>query len=138
MDMSQFSSGVFQKPEHVEGGPLRVWIAFITPGKKYNKPDLTFTNGDKLSLNATNNRVLLQAYGPNSADWLDKEIELYHGKLFNPEKGEELPAVLVKPISVLSRDEWTPLDPKDVAVRPIANGGGADMDDELPEYLQGR
>jgi hypothetical protein len=32
-------------------------------------------------VNATNNRILMRAYGRNSDDWVGKEIELYLGEI---------------------------------------------------------
>ena len=49
------------------------------------------------SVNATNNSVLVRAYGPNSDDWIGKELELFHGEIEYQGKMQE--AVLVRPIS---------------------------------------
>ena len=64
MDMSKFSGSAFLKvPDIKEApGPVRVVIEAVTIGQ-YGKPDLTFTDGTKLSVNPTNNRVLIAAYG---------------------------------------------------------------------------
>jgi hypothetical protein len=48
-------------------------------------------------LNATNTKTLVRAYGPNSEDWIGKEVELAPGTVkFN---GEPQEVVIVKPIS---------------------------------------
>ena len=63
MDMSQYSGAAFLKIGDVKvNGPIRVVIADIQLGK-YGKPDVSFTTARKLSLNATNNKILCQAYG---------------------------------------------------------------------------
>ena len=56
MDMSQYSGAAFLKVGDVKvNGPIRVVIADIVLGK-YGKPDVSFSDGTKLSLNATNNK----------------------------------------------------------------------------------
>jgi hypothetical protein len=134
LDMRQFASARFIKPADVEGGPIRSRIAFVKIGEKYGRPEITLANGDVLSLNKTNVRILIQAYGPNEVDWYDQEVEFYHGKFRDRETEKEEPTVSVRPISPpLPERAQTPLDPKDVAVRPATNGGGGnDMDDQIP------
>jgi hypothetical protein len=96
MDMRKFSGEHFIKVDDVRDGPLNQVIAAVKIGK-YGKPDLIFESGDLLSLNATNNSVLVRAYGPNSDDWIGKELELFHGEIEYQGKMQE--AVLVRPIS---------------------------------------
>jgi hypothetical protein len=70
MDMSPYSGAAFLKVGDVKvNGPIRVTIVDVQVGK-YGKPDLTFDDGSKLSLNATNNRILCHAYGMESDDWI--------------------------------------------------------------------
>src|SRR5262245_21141198 len=96
MDMRKYSGNTFIKVGDVRDGPRRVVIEDVAEGK-YGKPDLHFDDGTKLSVNATNNRTLMLAYGDESEDWIGKEIELYLGELkYN---GDMQEAVLVKPIS---------------------------------------
>ena len=105
MDMRRFSGASFLKVDDVRGGPLREVIVSIKLGK-YDKPDMYFEFGDCLSLNATNNVVLIRAYGPNSDDWIGKEIELFVGEVEFEKK--PIDAVLVKPISpALKQQERT-------------------------------
>jgi hypothetical protein len=73
--MRKYSSGHFIKIDDVRGGPLNEVIDDAKIGK-FDKPDLIFESGDRLWLNATNNSVLVRAYGPNSDNWIGKEIEL--------------------------------------------------------------
>jgi hypothetical protein len=96
MDMRKYSGASFIKVEDVRSSPIRGQIAVIKPGK-YDKPDLVFETGEILGLNTTNNRALVRAYGPNSDDWVGKEIELLLGEIEYQGKMQE--AVLVKPIS---------------------------------------
>ena len=97
MDMRKFSGDHFIKLDDIRDGPLHEVIAAVKLGK-YDKPDLVFESGDLLSLNATNNKALIRAYGRNSDDWVGKEIDLLQGEIpFNNEKKE---AVIVQPVSL--------------------------------------
>jgi hypothetical protein len=105
MDMRKYSGANFLKVDDVRAAPLREIIATVKVGK-YDKPDLYLESGDCLSLNATNTATLIRAYGPNSDDWLHKEIELFGGEIEFQNK--PIDAVLVKPISpVLKQQERT-------------------------------
>src|SRR6516162_5478504 len=76
MDVSKYLGSTFLKVADVKvNGPIRVVIASIVEGK-FDKPDLVFDDGTRLSLNVTNTRTLARAYGKDTAVWVDKEIEL--------------------------------------------------------------
>jgi hypothetical protein len=118
MDMSQYSGGAFLKIGDVKvNGPLRVVIDDIQLGK-YGRPDVSFTDGSKLSLNVTNNKALCNAYGTESSGWVGKEIELSLGEV--EFQGEPQESILVKPIS-------PPIENKPPKRKP-----GGDMEDETP------
>jgi len=121
MDMRRYSGTAFIKPGDVKAGPIRVVIVDVTEGK-YGRPDLEFDDGTKLSVNTTNNRTLVIAYGAESDDWINKEIELSLGEVeYN---GEMQETVIVKPISPPVEKKPPPPKPK--------NSSGGDMDDEVP------
>ena len=62
MEMSQYSGAAFLKVGDVKvSGPIRVVIADVVLGK-YGKADVSFSDGTKLSLNATNNNPLTTAH----------------------------------------------------------------------------
>jgi hypothetical protein len=96
MDMKKYSGEHFFKVADVPDGALRMQIAGVREGR-FEKPDLIFTSGDVLSLNATNNQALVRAYGRDSDGWIEKEIELSLGEI--EYQGRMRPAVLVRPIS---------------------------------------
>ena len=97
MDMSKYIGGLFLKVEDIKAnGPVRVRIVDVSEGR-FGKPDLTFDDGTRLSCNVTNGRVLARAYGFDSDDWIDKEVELVVGEIQYEGKPQE--AVLIKPIS---------------------------------------
>ena len=120
MDMRKYSGAAFLKPGDVKAGPgpLEKVIDNVTLGK-YGKPDLEFDDGTKLSINATNNKTLINAYGPSSDDWLNKKIELVVGE--TEYEGEPRESILIKPISPANEKK-----PKPKSSR------GSDMDDEVP------
>jgi hypothetical protein len=97
MDMRKYVGNVFLKVEHVKAiGPIRVRITGISEGQ-YGRPNATFDDGSQLSLNNTNCRTLLRAYGIESRDLIGKEIELTVGEI--QYRGEPKEVILVKPIS---------------------------------------
>jgi len=97
MHMSKYLGSVFLKVGGIRAsGPIRVRITDVSEGQ-FGKPDLTFHDRTQLSLNTTNNRVLARAYGMDSNDRIDKQVELVIGEIKYDGKMNE--AILVKPIS---------------------------------------
>ena len=97
-------------------------IESVTEGK-FDKPDLTFDDGTRLSLNVTNTRILARAYGTDSADWIDKEIELNVGETEYQGKLQE--SILVKPIS-------PPIEKRPPPKPKGESDKRGDLDDEIP------
>jgi hypothetical protein len=54
---------------------MRVAIEAIEDGN-FDKPVAALSNGDTVQLNQSNTRTLMRAWGPNSEDWIGREIEL--------------------------------------------------------------
>src|SRR5262245_60989978 len=125
MDMRKYSGAAFLKVGDVRAnGPLRKIIVGVTEGK-YGRPDLEFDDGTKLSVNATNNRTLVNDYGGASDDMLNKEIELSLGQV--EYQGEPQESIVLKPISPpIEKTPPPPPKPKG------ENGKRGDMDDEIP------
>ena len=122
MDITKYLGSAFLRVGDVKvNGPIRMVIESVTEGK-FNKPDLTFDDGTRLSLNVTNTRTLARAYGTDGAGWIGKEIELYLGETEYEGKLQE--SILVKPISPPVEKKPPPPKPK--------NSSGGDMDDEVP------
>lgn len=116
MDMSGYAGSSFIRVEDLADGPQRKRLVSIEPGR-FDKPVAKFDDGSQLSLNATNVKTLLKAYGPNSDDWIDMEVELYAGT--TKYNGEDHASVLVRPISPPPAVKRTPQP------RPS-------LDDEIP------
>ena len=130
MDMSKYSGTVFIKIDDVREKPLQLRIAGVLVGK-YDKPDLVFETGERFSVNATNNRVLVRAFGADSEDWIDRTVELYEGTgEFN---GEIKPMVCVRPITQPEHSFGADTPPKKPADKPPkAKAKKNDMDDDVP------
>jgi hypothetical protein len=106
---------MFWKVDQVKAsGPIRERIISVSEGQ-YGKPNVAFDDGSQLSLNATNCRTLARAYGFESGDWIDKEVELTLGEIQYQGKPQE--AILVNPISPPIENKASP--------KP-------DFDDEIP------
>jgi hypothetical protein len=111
MDMRKYSGSRYVKLADVEDGSIEGKIAGVKEGQ-YGKPDLYLDSGQVLSLNATNNETLCDAYGFESDRWIAKTIRMLAGDL--PYQNGTTRGVVVKPISP-----------------PIKKSRG-DMDDEIP------
>jgi hypothetical protein len=97
MDVSEYIGNVFLKVDDLKAsGPIRVRITEVTEGR-YNKLDLTFHDKTRLSLNATNSRILARAYGMESEDWLGIEVELKVGQI--QYQGERQESIVINPLS---------------------------------------
>jgi hypothetical protein len=119
MDMRKFSGEQFMKVDDVRDGPLQVQIAVVKEGK-FDKSNVIFESGEFLSVNATTTRILVRAYGPNSDDWIGKEIELTLGTVEFQKKPQD--AVIIKPIS----------PPIAITKKAAAAAKFDDFDDEIP------
>ena len=94
MDMRKFSgSNTFIKVEDVRSGALHEKIAGVAVGK-FGKPDITFESGVKLSVNATNTKALIRAFGADSESWIGHDVELYLGSI--EYQGRDQEAVLLR------------------------------------------
>ena len=97
MDMTPYAGDVYLRVEDIrESGPKRVKIDRIEDGQ-FGKPVLVLNDGTSLTLNQTNARTLIRPYGPESRDWIDREIELYVGQISFDGRVQD--SILVKPIS---------------------------------------
>jgi len=107
--MRKYAGSRFVKADDVRLAPIQAKIE-VAIGK-YDKPDILFEDGSKLSANATNVRILCRHYGDDSADWIGVEVELTLGEI--DFQGEKKPAVIILPISPPAEKkpaEKTPFD----------------------------
>jgi hypothetical protein len=78
LDMRKFSAGVIM-PEHLHDGPRTEKIINIFEHDKHGCAVLEFESGDQLYLWGNLARVLYKAWGHDSEDWLQQEVELKLG-----------------------------------------------------------
>jgi hypothetical protein len=133
MDVTKYLGSLFLKVEDVRNAHREVLITDCSLGQ-YDKLDLTFDGGDRLSLNTTNVRTLARAYGRDSDEWVGKTIELYIGK--TEYRGEEQDSILVRPVSPATASEK---QSEAAAPRKLSD----DLSDDIPfddgdEGLSGR
>jgi hypothetical protein len=127
MDMSKYMGTVFVKYDDVAAAPLRKKITAFGIGRKYDKPQITFSDGTTLSLNVTNTTMLGVTYGKDGRSWVGHVVELFGGK--TRFEGREQNSVLLRPISAARPQDLPPAEPdNDTPPRQ----GRDDMDDEIP------
>jgi hypothetical protein len=96
MNVREYVGGAFLRPDDIGETPVTLTIVDVAPGK-FDKLDLTFADGSKLSLNATNGKTLARAWGYESSAWLDKQVEARVGQVTF--QGEPQKSILLKPVS---------------------------------------
>jgi hypothetical protein len=121
MKMTKYAGASFIGVSDVRGGPFRGTAAAVDHGS-FDKPVMTFSSGQRFSLNKTNVGILIEAWGEESDDWIGEKVELYLGSI--PFQGEPQEAVLVRPL------ERKPGEKKVKPPKPKSHSG--DMDDEIP------
>jgi hypothetical protein len=139
MDMRKYSGSSFLKVDDLKDRPpLQARIAAVEIGQ-YDRPDITFESGKKLSVNATNNETLCDSYGWDSDNWVGHVIEL--SVVDGQYKGEPIKLIKVRPISKPEHYGEANKQPEPVQRKPdlppVASSGarsndGKDMDDEIP------
>jgi hypothetical protein len=106
MDVSKYFGGTFLKVEDLKGrDPIRTRIVDVTMGS-FDKLNLEFDDGAKMSVNATNGRALARAYGYESDDWINKEVELSVGRV--EYQGNKVDSIVIKPLSEASKEKAPP------------------------------
>jgi hypothetical protein len=98
MDMRKYSAGVIM-PEDLHDGPRTEKIINIFENEKHGCAVLEFESGDQLYLWNNNARILNKAWGYESADWLNQELELSLGHYTDKKSNTEKETIVVKPIS---------------------------------------
>jgi hypothetical protein len=132
VDLRKYNSG-FMKPDDVRDGPRQETIIHVYVGEKYNRPVLELASGEQFTVNATNNRILIKAYGHDSDQLIGKVVEFSLGyyKDWNTDPPEEKETVVVKPISPPSAGNGKG-DGTAGALPPPLTPQKPDFDDEIP------
>jgi hypothetical protein len=105
MDASKYAGAGFLGLDDVKDGLIKAEIAAVEEGG-YKKLVLTFTNGLKFSLNATNTTEMIKAFGSETDDWRGERVELYAGEAAY--QGKMVPSVRVTPLMRAAGDEKKP------------------------------
>ena len=122
IDMRKYGGGDYLAVDDVREGPLQNMKIDDVRDGRFDKPDLHFETGEILSLNATNRKILMRAYGPTSDGWIGKLVDLVLGETMYQAKPQE--SVIVQPVSPsLSAAE---------KAAAAAAGAGSDMNDDIP------
>jgi hypothetical protein len=124
MNVLEWIGGTFLKPEDIGTTPIVLTIVDVAEGK-WQKPDLTFNNGSKLSLNKTNARTIARAWGYESDDWIDTQVELSVG--LTTYNGEQQESILLNPITPA-----TPANAPKPAKPPKPPQKSDPLDDNIP------
>ena len=97
LGMTRYAGDLYLRVEDIrERGPKQVKIESVEDGQ-FGKPVAALSDGASLTLNQTNVRILIRAYGPESRDWIGREIELYIGP--TTYQGRLQDSILIKSIS---------------------------------------
>ena len=97
VDARKYLGITFVKLEELGAeGPWQSVISRAEEGK-YGKLNLIFEDNTAVSLNATNLRALVKAFGPETENWPGRVVELSAGELEFQDKMQ--PAILVAPAS---------------------------------------
>ena len=123
MDVSKWIGEPFLKPEDIGATSIALTIVDIAEGK-WEKLDLTFNDGSKLSLNKTNGQAIARAWGRESDNWIDKKVELSVG--LTTYDGEQRESILLKPI--------TPATPAS-ALKPVKLPKQTRQSDQLDDNI---
>jgi hypothetical protein len=95
MDMTKFVGEDYVRADTVRNKPLVVRILNVKMGQ-FDRPELIFNNEQIMTVNATNTRILVKAFGADSDGWIGKQIKLKLGKVTY--QGNEIESVMVEPI----------------------------------------
>jgi hypothetical protein len=122
MNMREYAGDMYLKVSDLQSsGPRKVTIVAVEEGS-FDKPVLRLDDNTLPSINATNAKVLIRAYGEESDDWTNKQIELYVGS--TSYQGQPKDSILVRPIS--------PAIPGNQRRPPKPPNGPSLIDDEIP------
>jgi hypothetical protein len=125
MDARKYFGVTFVTLEDLADGPQQAVIDRVEEGK-FGKLNLLFADNTAISLNATNSRALVKAFGSETDDWPGHAVELSPGEI--EYQGKPQAAILVTPIEPPPGSaEKTAAKPK-----PAPRGDGRDMDDGIP------
>ena len=95
-DMTAYAGSSYLKHDDVMDAPRRETIADVRKGD-FDRPVLVFESGALLTVNKTNTRTLIRAYGKDPRKYNGLIVELFAGETKHDGKPKD--SVLLRPIS---------------------------------------
>jgi len=130
MDMRKYSGGII-KPEDLHEGPRLEKIVEVSENEKHGCAVLLFESGDQLYCWNNYTRVLNKAWGYDSDNWIDQELELSLGHYTDKKTDTEKETVVIRAVSPAKPGAFDSAPSK-----AITSGKAApprnDMDDDIP------
>src|SRR4051794_21868965 len=96
--MTEYAGSSYIKFDDVVGAPRREKIADVRKGD-FGRPVLALESGALLTVNQTNARTLVRAYGKDPSKYIGMIVELFAGQ--TKYENEIKDSVLIRPISKL-------------------------------------
>lgn len=131
MDMRAYASK-FIRPDSVRDGPIQTRIIRVFENERYSRPTLELENGSEFTLNGGNLDILINAFGPESDNWVGQQIELSLGtyKNWKTTPPTDAETVKVRPTPMVG-NSGAPGKPALPASRTAASFQD-DLDDSVP------
>ena len=95
-DMTEYAGPFYIKYDNAVVAPSRETIADVLKGD-FDRPVLVFESGALLTLNKTNTRTLIRAYGKDPGKYIGLIVEVFAGETKYDNKTKN--SVLIRPIS---------------------------------------
>jgi hypothetical protein len=131
MDMRKYSAGVIM-PENLSDEPQTEKIINIYEHEKHKCAVLEFESGNELYLWGNLARVLYKAWGYDSQDWLNQEVELKLGHYLDKKTDPPTEKECINIRAVSPAKQGTNSGAPVPALSKIMSGRAGDMDDEIP------
>jgi hypothetical protein len=119
MEMTQFAGSHYVKLDDVRTKPPPVRTIIGVEMGNYDRPQLRFEDGSLLSLNKTNTRALIKAFGDDSDAWIGHEVELRAG--ITQYQGQTTETILLRPVT-----------PRKIAVKPALVPASDSLEEDIP------
>jgi hypothetical protein len=135
MDMRNFAPKRIG-PDQVRDGPIQSRIINVFESERYARPVLELESGSQFMLNEGNTNILMKAWGYESKDWIEQEVEFSLGtyKDWNSEPPADKETVKVRAISPRKEGAGNSGAPNKPPLPPSRTAAtrSDDMDDSIP------
>jgi hypothetical protein len=135
MDARKYASK-YVKPDNVRDGPIVTRIINVFEDERYGRLTLELETGSTFGLNEGNTNTLIKAWGVETNDWIEQEIELSLGtyKDWKSDPPEDKETVKVRAISPRKTTAGNSGEQSKPALPPSRTAAAKkdDMDDSIP------